>query len=84
MKMVDTKKETSRAGSSDGVRVNRTGLRTYTPQYKRDVAKRGSEPGVSVAVVALAHGINAKLLRRWIVQHRRAPRDSLAKPQGTL
>jgi transposase len=84
MKMVDTKKETSRAGSRDGVRVNRTGRRTYTPQYKRDVVKRCSEPGVSVAGVALAHGINANLLRRWIVQHRHASCVLLAKPQVAL
>lgn len=84
MKMVDTKKETSRTGSSDGVRVNRTGRRTYTPQYKADVVKRCSEPGVSVAGVALAHGINANLVRRWIVHDRRTLSGALAKPQVAL
>ena len=84
MKMVDTKTEALRARSASGVRVNRTGRRTYTPQYKRDVVKHCSEPGVSVAGVALAHGINANLLRRWIVQHRRASGGRLAKPQVAL
>ena len=27
-------------------------------------------PGISVAAVALAHRMNANLVRRWIVQHR--------------
>jgi transposase len=27
------------------------------------------QPGVSIASVALAHGLNANLLRRWIVEH---------------
>ena len=84
MKMVDTKKEALRARSASGVRINRTGRRTYTSQYKSDVVKRCSEPGVSVAGVALAHGINANLLRRWIVQHRCARSGSLAKPQVAL
>jgi transposase len=69
MKMVDTKKA---ALASDGVRVNRTGRRTYTAAYKLDVVRRCSEPGASVAAVAMAHGINANLVRRWIVRHQRA------------
>ncbi len=53
----------------DGVRVNRTGRRTYTAEYKRRLVEQCSE-GVSVAGIALANGINANLLRRWIVRHR--------------
>jgi hypothetical protein len=33
-------------------------------------------PGVSVAGTALAHGINANLLRRWVVKYSK-PRASL-------
>jgi transposase len=84
MKMVDTKKGASRAGSASGVRVNRTGRRTYTLDYKLDVVRQCSEPGVSVAAVALAHGINANLVRRWIVRHQRARIDSTPKPRATL
>ena len=67
MKIVDTKKVAVRAGSTLGVRVNRTGRRTYTLEYKHGVVRQCCEPGVSIAGVALAHGINANLLRRWIV-----------------
>jgi len=76
MKMVDTKKARS---ITDGVRVNRTGRRTYTAAYKLDLVRRCSEPGVSVAGVAMAHGINANLVRRWIVRQRRAALDATPK-----
>lgn len=81
MKMVDTKKGAARAG---GVHVNRTGRRTYTLDYKLDVVRQCSEPGVSVAAVALAHRINANLVRRWIVRQQRARLDSAPKPRTAL
>jgi transposase len=71
MKIVDTKTSASKSGSTPGVRVNRTGRRTYSPEYKRGVVQKCDEPGISVAGVALAHGINANLLRRWIVRQNR-------------
>ena len=71
MKIVDTKKSSSKFGSTPGVRVNRTGRRTYTAEYKRGVVRECDEPGVSVAGVALTHRINANLLRRWIVRRNR-------------
>jgi len=84
MKMVDTKTGASRAGSTSGVRVNRTGRRTYTLDYKREIVRQCLKPGVSVAAVALAHGINANLVRRWIVGHQRASRVPASKLQATL
>ena len=71
MKMVDTKKACITTGCGRGVRVNRTGRRTYTQEYKRDVVRQCRGPGVSVAAIALAHGINANLVRRWIVREQR-------------
>jgi len=81
MKIVDTKPSSSRSGSTPGVRVNRTGRRTYTAEYKRSVVEECDEPGVSVAGVALMHRINANLLRRWIVRHNR---ESAAKSPTVL
>lgn len=81
MKMVDTKKA---ALVSDGVRVNRSGRRTYTAAYKLDLVRRCSEPGVSVAGVAMAYGINANLVRRWIVRQRRAGLDATSTLGATL
>ena len=81
MKIVDTKTSSSKSGSVPGVRVNRTGRRTYTAEYKRRVVEECEEPGVSVAGVALTHRINANLLRRWIVRHNR---ESAAKSPTVL
>lgn len=65
MKMVDTK-----SGGPFRVRVNRTGRRTYSREYKLEVVEQCGVPGASVAAVALSHRINANLVRRWIVRHR--------------
>jgi transposase len=81
MKIVDTKTSPSKSGSVPGVRVNRTGRRTYTAEYKRSVVEECDEPGVSVAGVALTHRINANLLRRWIMRHNR---ESAAKSPTVL
>jgi transposase len=68
MKIVDT--NSGPAGAPFRVRVNRTGRRTYSRAYKLEIVRECSAGDASVAGVALAHGINANLLRRWIVQHR--------------
>jgi transposase len=84
MKMVDTKNATSRARPAVGVQVNRTGRRTYTLQYKLDVVRQCSAPGVSVASIAMAHRVNANLVRRWIVRHRRELAAVVVEPQATM
>jgi len=77
MKMVDTK-----AGEPFRVRVNRSGRRTYSRDYKLEVVEACGAPGASVAGVALSHRINANLVRRWIVRHRQG---GLARePKATL
>src|SRR5450631_36252 len=84
MKMVDTKKATSRARPVVGVRVNRTGRRTYTLQYKLDVVRQCGELGVSVAAIAMTHRINANLVRRWVVHHRRELTATAVATQATM
>jgi transposase len=84
MKMVDTKKRVGETGSVSGVRINRTGRRTYTSAYKRDVVRQCSEPGVSVAAVAMHNGINANLVRRWMVRQRRELVAASTKPQSAM
>jgi|SRR5580693_940912 transposase len=51
------------------VRAPPGGRRTYSESAKRAVVQLCLRPGVSVASTALAHGINANLLRRWITQY---------------
>jgi transposase-like protein len=38
----------------------------YDRAAKAELVRRCREPGVSVARMALAHGVNANLLRKWI------------------
>lgn len=40
----------------------------YDAAAKRELVRRCQEPGISVAAMALAHGINANLLRSWITK----------------
>ena len=70
--IVDTKMRRGKPAFVDGVRTNRTGRRTYTDDFKRTVVGQCNEPGVSLAAVAMAHRINANLVRRW-VRHRGMP-----------
>jgi len=65
MKIVDTK-----LGGPFRVRVNRTGRRTYSREYKLEIVEECAVPGSSVAGIAMSQRINANLVRRWIVQHR--------------
>jgi transposase len=46
-----------------------SGRRTYNVAAKRALVQLCQRPGVSVAGTALAHGINANLLRRWMTQY---------------
>lgn len=49
----------------------RNGRRCYDPEAKRELVEACLQPGVSVAGMALAQGINANLLRKWIDAYRR-------------
>lgn len=42
----------------------------YSDEFKRQVMAACKQPGVSTAAVALANGLNANLLRRWISESR--------------
>ena len=47
----------------------RDGRACYDWQAKQELIAAGLRPGVSVARLALEHGINANLLRTWIRKH---------------
>ena len=49
----------------------RDGRNCYDPQAKRELIEACLRPGVSVAKLALVHGINANLLRKWISKYQR-------------
>ncbi len=52
------------------LRVLNNGKRMYADQFKAELVRQCLVPGASVSATAMAHGINANLLRRWIVLHR--------------
>jgi transposase len=40
--------------------------RTHSDDFKANAVASCMQPGMSMAAVAMAHGINANLLRRWV------------------
>lgn len=52
----------------------------YTDEFKAQIIAACRQPGVSTSAVALANGINANLLRRWIVQSD----ESSSQPKSCL
>ena len=40
--------------------------RRHSPEFKSQLVAAARQPGASVAGIALAHGINANLLHRWM------------------
>ena len=43
----------------------------YSDAFKRQVVAACQAPGVSKAAIALANGLNANMLRRWVVESTR-------------
>jgi transposase len=46
----------------------RDGRCHYDPKVKQELVRICLQPGVSVAALAMLHGVNANLLRKWITQ----------------
>lgn len=46
--------------------TRRNGKRVFARAFKSWLVERATQPGVSVAGLALSHGINANQLRRWM------------------
>ena len=56
----------------------------YSDQFKRQVIAACLEPGVSTAAVSLANGLNANLVRRWVVASSQRNDTGLSKTATTL
>lgn len=56
----------------------------YSDEFKRKIMAACKQPGVSTAAVALANGLNANLLRRWISDSRLPSKRTTAKRKKTL
>ena len=68
----------NRRVSIEPLRVSRNGRRFFSEAHKRAVVEKCLVPGASVSAVALAHGFNTNLVRKWINQHRAQPRLPVA------
>ena len=51
--------------------------RTYAPEFKAELVAACQQPGVSIAALALQHGMNANVLHRWLKEHLRSARHCL-------
>ena len=40
--------------------------KSYSKSFKAQVVHECQQPGVSVAAIAMSHGINANVVRRWL------------------
>jgi transposase len=59
--------------------------RRHSAEFKAEMVAACRQPGVSIASVALAHGLNANLLRRWIIEHEHAtsPQPQVSRATDT-
>lgn len=58
----------------------RRSRRRHTPEFRASVVQACQQPGVSMAAVALANGLNANMLRKWVAETEADPRG--AAPAG--
>jgi transposase len=63
---------------SNEVIAGRRRRRTHSAEFKAQVVAACNAPGVSSAAVAMAHGVNANLARRWVVDAERCDGGALA------
>jgi transposase-like protein len=57
-------------------RTRADGRHVYRKEGKSALVAACSGPGASVAAIALAHGVNANLLRKWITRSHMRDRPS--------
>ena len=67
-KQADTmNEETQATGSGSSTRERRL-RRRHSLSQKVAIARECLEPGVSLAGVALAHRVNANMVREWVIE----------------
>ena len=63
--------------------MGRRRRRRHSSEFKVAVIQECMHPGVSIAAVALAHGLNANMLRKWVIDAQNAlpPKPKVAPVQ---
>ena len=67
-------------GTEGVIKRRRNGRRVFSAAHKDAIVRQCLQPGVSVAGVALAHGINANLVRKWIGKRERGGGERWVNP----
>jgi len=65
------------------LRDGRRRRRRHSEAFKAQVVAECARPGVSIAAIALHHGLNANLLRRWVAQADTIGEQSRQQPTHT-
>lgn len=62
--------------------MGRRRRRRHSAEFKAAVIQECMRPGVSIAAVALAHSLNANMLRKWVIDAENAlpPKPKAAAP----
>ena len=50
--------------------------RRHSAEFKAAVVEECMRPGISIAAVALAHGLNANMLRKWLIDAQHAGKSA--------
>jgi transposase-like protein len=73
--------DTSQTGPQDVAVAAGRSWRRHSAEFKARVIELARQPGTSVAAVALANGLNANMLRRWV--HEAAASSGASKATAT-
>jgi transposase-like protein len=69
--------------TDQAVSIGRRRRRRHSAAFKAEAVAACQQPGVSIAAAALARGLNANLLRRWVVEAERG-RAMLVPARSTV
>ncbi len=59
--------------------------RRHAPEFREQVVQACRQPGVSIAAVALANGLNANMVRKWVIDAEARPGQApTSDPHGPL
>lgn len=58
----------------------RDGRNIYDADAQRKLVEACHQPGVSISGMALAHGLNANVLRKWLIRERKRDETSQRRP----
>lgn len=65
-------------------RPAKRGWRRHSEEFKARVIELARQPGASTAAVALANGLNANMLRRWVREHEAGLAVSSSAAPGSM